>query len=88
MSMKDAINEIVGKTISGIVSVENEHHAPRHQLILLFSDGTSFEFYGDSFTCAAGIDAYRDLDLVERALREDSRVVAFTAINLSTKQLH
>lgn len=54
--MKDGIREIVGKTISGVVIAQNQERSPRNQVFLTFSDGTYFEIWGDSFTCAGGVD--------------------------------
>ncbi len=53
--MKDGIREIVGKSIAGIVVAEN-NRSPRVQLFLTFTDGTYFEIWGDSFSCAGGVD--------------------------------
>jgi hypothetical protein len=50
--MKDGVTKIVGKTINGLVIAEGS----RRQVFLLFEDDTHFEFYGDSFTGAGGID--------------------------------
>jgi hypothetical protein len=53
--MKDGIKQIVGKTISAVV-IANNVRRPHHQIFLVFDDETSYEIYGDSFTCAGGID--------------------------------
>lgn len=53
--MKDGIKQIVGKTIAAVVIADNGRR-PRHQIFLVFDDETSYEIYGDSFTCAGGID--------------------------------
>jgi hypothetical protein len=58
--MKPGIREIIGKRIVGVVSAENSHH-PRTQVFLLFSDGSRFEFYGERFTGAAGVDRASDV---------------------------
>jgi hypothetical protein len=54
--MKDGLRQIVGKTISSVVVAKNEKANPRHQVFLVFSDGTSFEFFGPDFSCASGLD--------------------------------
>jgi len=54
--MKDGINEILGKTITGIV-VSKKPGSPGQQVFLIFNDGTYFEFWGESFTGAGGVDA-------------------------------
>lgn len=53
--MKQAIGQIVGKTISGIVVAKKSNY-PCVQLFITFTDGTYFEIYGDDFTCAGGVD--------------------------------
>lgn len=52
--MKDAIREIIGKTITGIVTATNDR-SPQTRLFLGFADGTYFEFWGE-FTCSGGVD--------------------------------
>ncbi len=52
--MKAGIGDIVGKTISGVVIAQNSVK-PNQQVFLTFSDGTYFEFWGESFSCAGGI---------------------------------
>lgn len=54
--MKTGLEEIIGKTISAVVVAENKNHEPHDQVFLIFPDGTYFEFYGDQFSCCAGID--------------------------------
>ena len=41
--MKQAVKDIVGKTIQGVVVKEGSH--PRSQLFLLFTDNTYYELY-------------------------------------------
>lgn len=53
--MKDGLKDIVGKTITA-VAVGSREKNPAHQVMLIFSDGTYFEFWGNSFTCAGGVD--------------------------------
>jgi hypothetical protein len=53
--MKDGIREVLGKTISGIVVGENSTQ-PKVQLFITFTDGTYFEIYGESFSCASGVN--------------------------------
>jgi len=52
--MKDGIGDIIGKTISDVV-VANKNGEPRQEVFLVFSDGTYFEFWGNSFTGAGGV---------------------------------
>ena len=55
--MKDGLKYIVGKEIAAVVVVESKKpRQPRHQVFLLFKDGTRFELYGDAFTCCGGLD--------------------------------
>ncbi len=53
--MKDGLKYIIGKTITSVVFAEN-NSPPQNQVFLVFSDGTSFEFYGENFSCASGVD--------------------------------
>lgn len=55
--MKNGVSEIPGKTISAVV-VGSANRPPRNQVILVFDDGTSIEFYGDAFTCTSGLDCH------------------------------
>ena len=52
--MKEGVREIPGKTISAVVVGSSDRH-PKNQVILVFDDGTSLEFYGEEFTCAGGV---------------------------------
>lgn len=54
--MKDGIKEIVGRTVAGVVIAYNKARPPHHQIFLIFEDGTSFEIYGDSFSCTSGVN--------------------------------
>lgn len=53
--MKDGIKNIIGKKISKIIVAENTN-TPKRQVFLVFSDDTYFEFYGDIFSGAGGVD--------------------------------
>jgi hypothetical protein len=52
--MKEGWKQIVGKTVEAVV-VGKSTKAPCRQVFLRFTDGTSLEIYGDSFTCANGV---------------------------------
>ncbi|HSN56529.1 MAG TPA: hypothetical protein VLT32_17810 [Candidatus Sulfomarinibacteraceae bacterium] len=56
--MKDAIQLILGKRISGVVVKREirEGYGPRQQVFLVFDDETHFEFYGDRIQCTGGVD--------------------------------
>jgi hypothetical protein len=54
--MKSSIAELIGKTITQVVVVEN-HSNPTQQLFLIFSDKTSMELYGDWIKCAGALDS-------------------------------
>jgi hypothetical protein len=43
----EILKQMVGKTITGIVTREGGAAGPRYQLFLIFSDNTYLEFYGD-----------------------------------------
>jgi hypothetical protein len=53
--MKNGLAQIVGRRISG-VAVARSPNSPRHQVFLVFEDGTRFEFWGDNFSCCSGVD--------------------------------
>lgn len=59
--MKDGLKEIIGKQIATVVVARNDRGA-RVQVFLVFSDGSNFEFYGDDFTCCAGLDRTADIE--------------------------
>ena len=42
--MREHMNQIIGKTIKGIVSRVNKFR-PESQIFISFSDGTHYEFY-------------------------------------------
>ncbi len=54
MTVKTAIREILGRTVTGVLVSENPRHPPT-QLFLVFSDGTSYEIYGQ-LSSASGLD--------------------------------
>src|SRR6185437_571824 len=54
-TMKSGIAQIVGRRISSVV-VAQSPRGPRKQVVLVFDDGTRFEFWGDNFSCCAGLD--------------------------------
>lgn len=53
--MKNGVKYIVGKEVAGVV-VASSPNNPRQQVFLTFTDGTYFEFWGESFNCAAWVD--------------------------------
>lgn len=53
--MKDGVKYLVGKQIVGVV-VARSAKEPRHQIFLVFPDGSRFEIYGENFTCCSGLD--------------------------------
>jgi|GEM_PF-2883450 len=53
--MKNGLRYVVGKRIAGVVVAESER-PPRQQVFLVFTDGTCFELYGESFRCCSGLD--------------------------------
>ena len=66
--MKDGIYEIKGKTISDVAYKVGGSNEPKSQVILVFTDGTYFEFYSEFID---GISGCRDgsLEMVNRQLR-------------------
>ena len=55
---KDALANMLGKIISGVVVAKNKEGNPYERLFLLFSDGTSFELWteSDDLRVASAID--------------------------------
>jgi hypothetical protein len=53
--MKDGLKYLVGKHIVAVV-VANNPRPPHEQVFLVFPDGKCFEFWGESFSCCAGLD--------------------------------
>ena len=65
--MKEGVAHIVGKRIAGVV-VAHSPRGPKQQVFLVFDDGTRFEFWGENFSCCAGLDkAHGLVDYVEMA---------------------
>ena len=58
--MKDGLKFIVGKTMATVVVAQSDTQ-PRHQVFLVFTDGSNFELYGDNFTCCGDLDRTRDI---------------------------
>lgn len=67
---KNGVEQVIGKTISGVVLTENLKTDPRSQLFLIFSDRTSFEFWVDSdrITTASCVDQ-SDMSAVTKITR-------------------
>jgi len=59
--MKDGLKDIIGRQIAAVVVASNDKGSPRHQVFLVFTDGSNFELYGDAFTCCGGLDRTRDI---------------------------
>ena len=77
---KDGLEQIVGKTIAGVVMTENEKGGPRSQLYLIFSDSTSFEFWVDSdrITTASCVDQCGKEEIISVSQRRpDTEIWAF-----------
>ena len=59
--MKDGLKYIVGKRIAAVV-VAKSKRPPHIQVFFVFPDGSRFEFWGDSFSCCAGLDDARRIE--------------------------
>jgi hypothetical protein len=53
--LKTGLKHIIGKEITAVV-VASSDRAPKHQVFLVFADGTRFELHGESFSCCSGLD--------------------------------
>ena len=60
--MKDGLKEIIGRQIAAVVVAKSDKGTPRHQVFLVFTDGSNFELYGDAFNCCGGVDRTRDIE--------------------------
>ena len=58
--MKDGLKYLIGKRIAGVV-VATSKRTPKQQVILVFSDGSRFEFHGENFSCCSGLDDGRTI---------------------------
>ncbi|MBI5611906.1 MAG: hypothetical protein HY942_02375 [Gammaproteobacteria bacterium] len=73
--MKDGAQEILGKTIKGIV-IKTGDKSPKSQLFLVFDDGTYYEFYSldDVIQVTGGVSA-GDIDTVRKYMSETKEIV-------------
>ena len=65
------LDQVIGKTISGVAVSERMHRGPRNQIFLLFDDGSSLEIWGDDLRPASGLDQ-SDLAQVVSAIENTS----------------
>ncbi len=72
--MKSGIGDIIGKTISEVVVTE-KRNSPRTQIFLVFRDDSYLEIYGDSFSCAGGLDKGGSSDAIKYAQNMGAEVV-------------
>ena len=59
--MKRGLKTVVGKQIVTVVVATSERE-PRQQVYLVFSDGTSFEFFGPSLGCCRRLDTAANIE--------------------------
>jgi hypothetical protein len=81
--VKSEVKQIIGKRISGLVikAAKNKNQPPRHQLFLLFDDGTYYEFYAhDCEISTTGGVIQGNIDDV-LSYMNDSRVPVFIEEN-------
>jgi len=82
MRIKESISGIIGKIVSGIVVAKSDGDYPRSQIFFAFSDGTSFEFWGDQegISMASGLD-HQGMDQIVEILerREGTKIHTFRA---------
>jgi hypothetical protein len=82
MRVKNSLNDLIGKIISGVVVAQYPKGNPRSRIFFTFSDGTAFEFWEDeqAISMAGGLD-YGGVDQIAELLerREGSKIVAFRA---------
>lgn len=71
--MKDGLGYIIGKRIQAVLVAEGESD-PRQQVFLVFEDGTTFEFWGQHFSCASGVTRGGVSEAIEYATKCSARV--------------
>jgi len=59
--MKRGLKTIVGKQIVTVVVATSEQ-APRQRVYLVFSDGSSFEFFGEGIGCCRRLDPAANIE--------------------------
>lgn len=73
--MKSGLKDIVGKTVKNVVVAKKDRGNPRNQVFLVFDDNTYFEFWGELFSCAGGVDAGSIQDAISYAERCSAEIV-------------
>ncbi|MCD6585347.1 MAG: hypothetical protein J7K96_06260, partial [Desulfobacteraceae bacterium] len=53
--MKDGLKYIIGKKITSIIVARKEPPDQRSHVFFIFSDESSFEFWGPNFSCVSGL---------------------------------
>lgn len=66
--MKDGVKYIVGKQIAAVI-VARGKRPPRHQVFLVFPDGSRFEFWGENFSCCSYLDRAEGIEEYVRSGR-------------------
>ena len=87
MRVKDSLNDLIGKIISGVVVAQYPKGNPRSQIYLTFSDGTAFEFWEDedsivaSYVAMAGGLDHGSVDQIVKRLekRKGAKITTFRA---------
>jgi hypothetical protein len=74
--MKDGIEQIVGRAITAVV-VSHNNNAPSRQVFLVFSDGTSFELWGNDLHCAGGLDRQGMPEVIAHLERRGSQFITY-----------
>jgi len=82
--MKDGIQQLLGKRIKAAIVAESPT-SPRTQMFLVFTDDTSFEFYGNEFSGAGRLDQ-RGIENVRRYISQhpEARITAEYIVPAST----
>lgn len=77
---EEALSNVIGKLVSGVVLTRNTSGNPRSQVFITFSDGTAFEFWanGEVISMASGLDNCSLEEIVtSQERRNDTRVKVF-----------
>jgi hypothetical protein len=72
------LSKLIGKTIQSVVIDGDNPGPPRDQVHLVFTDGTVFEFYGDSFSVGSDVDKRSENRVVELSGRRGGQVTVLS----------
>jgi hypothetical protein len=75
--MKDAVRQILGKTIKSVIVSEENKSSPSTQVFLLFDDDTYYEFYGSPLSGTGGVNKGGENAVMRYAEQFGGRITRF-----------